>query len=127
MHDDCIIAYSVNLEEKSMVIHTYNNAKKKHAKICFFEVLTHSFKCIIDYNIILDIQECEMGFFFEDNKEELIKMKDYGWPVDYLTEQELMDFLITNEYKYIKIYSSYGMDGWILAKSYEIEEQNSLD
>lgn len=127
MHDDCIVAYSVNLEEKSIVIHTYNNTKKKHGKICFFEVLTHSFKCIIDYNIILDIQECEMDFFFEDNREELIKMKGYGWPVDYLTEKELIDFLRTNEYKYIKIYSSYGMDGWILAKSYEIEEQNSSD
>ena len=122
MHDDCIVAYNVNLEEKVVVIQTYNNTKKKQRKISFSEVLTHSFKCIIDYNIIFDIQECEISIFFSDNQEELIRMKDYGWPIVYQTKQELIDFLITNEYKYIKINSSYGMEGWILAKFYEIEE-----
>jgi len=29
MHDDCIVAYSVNLEEKVVDIQTYNNTKKK--------------------------------------------------------------------------------------------------
>lgn len=40
----------------------------------------------------------------------------------YNTEQELIDFLITNKYKYIEINSSYGMFGWVIAKSYEIRE-----
>ncbi len=127
MHDDCIVAYSVNLEEKNIVIQTYNSTKKRQGKIYFFEVLTHLFKGTIDYNILLDIQECDISFFYNDNKEEIIKMKDYGWPIVYQTEQELIDFLGANEYKYIKICSSYGMDGWILAKSYKIEERNSLD
>ena len=47
-------------------------------------------------------------------------MEGYCWPIDYQTEQELTDFLVDNEYKYIKINSSYGMFGWILAKSYKI-------
>lgn len=122
MHDDCIVAYSANLEDKNIVVQTYNNTKKKQGKIYFSGVLTHSFKCIIDYNIISDIQECEIRTFFSDNQEELIKMEGYCWPVEYQTTQELIDFLITNDYKYIKINSSYGMFGWILAKSYEIEE-----
>ena len=123
MHDDCIVAYNVNLEEGYIVIQTYNNDRKKQGKLKFLEVLTHSFKCIINYNIIYDIQECEIEVFFRENKEELIKMKGYCWPINYKTEKELMEFLKTNEYKYIKIYSSYGMFGWILAKSYEIETE----
>ena len=122
MHDDCIVTYSVNLEEKVLVIQTYNNTQKKHRKICFYGVLTHSFKCIIDYNIIADIKEYEINNFIIDNQEELRKMEGYCWPIDYETEQELIQFLRTNEYKYIKINSSYGMFGWILVKSYEIEE-----
>lgn len=55
MHDDCIVAYSVNLEEKTVIIQTHNNVEKKQRKICFYEVLTHSFRCVIDYNIISDI------------------------------------------------------------------------
>lgn len=124
MHDDCIVAYSVNLEKKNIIIQTYNSIKKKRGKICFSEVITHSFKCIIDYNIISDIQECEISSFFSNNEDELIKMKGYCWPVDYQTEQELIQYLRTNEYKYIKINSSYGMFGWILAKAYKIEEYN---
>lgn len=120
MHDDYIIGYSVDLKEKDMVILTYNNKEKKQKKICFSEVLTHSFECIIDYNIIFDVQECEICSFVNDNREELIKMKGYCWPVNYQTEKELIDFLATNEYKYIRINSSYGMSGWVLAKSYEI-------
>ena len=123
MHDDCIVEYNVNLEEGYIVIQTYNNDRKKQGKLKFSEVLTHSFKCIINYNIIYDIQECEIEVFFRENKEELIKMKGYCWPINYKTEKELMEFLKTNEYKYIKIYSSYGMFGWILAKSYEIETE----
>ena len=46
----------------------------------------------------------------------------FCWPIDYNTEQELIDFLITNKYKYIEINSSYGMFGWVIAKSYEISE-----
>lgn len=122
MHDNYIVGYSVNLEQKDMVIWTYNNNEKKQGKICFSEVLTHCFKCIIDYNIILDIQECEISSFVKDNQEELTKMEGYCWPIDYQTDQELMDCLVANEYKYIKINSSYGMFGWILAKSYEICE-----
>lgn len=122
MHDDEIVEYSVNLKEKEVIIYTYNNAEKKQRKIQFWEVLTHSFQCIIDCNIILDIYEDEISSFVNDNQEELTKMSGYCWPIDYQTEQELTDFLITNKYKYITINSSYGMSGWVLAKRYQIVE-----
>lgn len=122
MHDDYIVGYSVNLKEKDMVLHTYNHNEKKEKRICFSGVLTHCFKCIIDYNIILDIQECEISNFVKDNQEELIKMEGYCWPINYQTDQDLIDFLVAKEYKYIKINSSYGMFGWVLAKSYKTYE-----
>ena len=122
MHDECINAYSVNLEEKTIVIQMYNNSEKKYRRVHFNGVLTHSFKCIIDYNIVLDINQYEIESFIVDNKEELMKLEGNCWPIDYQTEKELIEFLKNNEYKYIKINSSYGMFGWILAKSYEIEE-----
>ena len=120
MHDNYIVGYSVDVKKKNIFIKTYNNTKEKQNEILFLEVLTHSFKCIIDYNIISDICECEILSFVKENQEELIKMEGYCWPIDYQTEQELTDFLVDNEYKYIKINSSYGMFGWILAKSYKI-------
>ena len=122
LHDDYIIGYSVDLKEKSVIIQAYDKAEKKQRKLYFSEVLTHSFKCILEFNIILDIYECEINRFVQDNQEELTKMEGYCWPVDYDTEQELIAFLTANEYRYIKIESSYGMSGWILAKSYWLDE-----
>ncbi len=56
----------------------------------------------------------------KDHREELIKKKGYCWPINDQTEEELTDFLAENKYTYIRINSSYGMSGLILAKSYEI-------
>lgn len=121
MHDDYLVSYSVDLVKKYVIIQTYNNTEKRQRRIYFSEVLTHFFRCITDYNIILGIDECDIYSFVKDNQEEFKKMEDYCWSVDYNTEMELIDFLITNKYKYIKINSSYGMFGWIIAKSYEIK------
>lgn len=122
MHDDYIVGYSVNLKEKSVIINTYNASKKKQGKIHFLEVLTHSFECVLDYNQLLNIYECEISRFVNDNRDELMKLAGCCWPIVYQTEQELITFLITNEYKYLKIDSSYGMSGWVLAKSYQLDE-----
>lgn len=77
MHDNYIVGYSVDVEKKNIVIKTYNNTEEKQNEILFLEVLTHSFKCIIDYNIISDIEECEISVFCIDNQEELKKMESY--------------------------------------------------
>ena len=122
MHDNYIVGYSVDVEKKNIVIKTYNNTKEKQSEILFLEVLTHSFKCIIDYNIISNIEEREISVFYIENQEEKKKMEGHCWPIDYQTEKELVAFLRNNGYKYIRVNSSYGMFGWILAKSYEIVE-----
>lgn len=122
MHDEYIVGYSVNIEEKNIIIHIYNNNEKKKKSFCFSDVLTHSFKCIIDYNIVMDFKVYDISCFIKENQKELKEMKGYCWPIDYQTEQELINFLVDKEYKYIKINSSYGMCGWILAKYYKICE-----
>ena len=82
--------------------------------------MTHSFWCILDYNQILDINDYEIDCFINDNQIELERLKGHCWPIDYQNEKDLKGFLIENGYRYIKITSSYGMFGWILAKSYHI-------
>lgn len=106
MHDSCIVEYSVNFKKKNMVIKTYNNTKGKQSEILFSEVLTHSFKCIIDYNIVSDIEESEISAFFNENQEELKKMEGHCWPIDYQTEKELIAFLRNSGYKYIPVFDS---------------------
>lgn len=120
MHDNYIVSYNVNLKQRALIIQTYNKTKKEEENIVFFDVLTHSFKCILDYNQVLDISDYRIDSFFNDNQIDIKEMHRYCWPIDYQDEKELKEFLIANEYKYIKISSSYGMFGWVLAKSYQI-------
>lgn len=120
MHDDYIVQYSVNLSEQKLILQTYNNETKAEGKISFSDVLTHSLRCILDYNQILDINEHEIDSFIVDNQGELQALKGYCWPIDYQNQEELKTYLTDNGYKYIKINSSYGLFGWVLAKSYEI-------
>lgn len=122
MHDDYIVNYSVNISQKKLVMQTYNIEEKKERIICFDDVLTHSFKCIIDYNQISDISEYNLDSFVDDNKASLEELEGYCWPINYQTKEELVNFLNSNGYKYIKVNSSYGLFGWILAKSYKIND-----
>lgn len=122
MHDDYIVQYSVNLSEQKLILQTYNNETKAEGKISFSDVLTHSFRCILDYNQILDIDEYGIDSFIVDNKAELQELKGYCWPINYQNQEELKTFLMDNGYKYIRINSSYGLFGWVLAKSYVILE-----
>ena len=74
----------------------------------------------LDYNQIFDVSEYEIGSFIDDNKADLEELQGYCWPVEYQNEDELKNYLFVNCYKYIKVNSSYGLFGWILAKSYQI-------
>lgn len=118
MHDKIIYSYNVDFHKKNISINVYTKADKRIETITFLEVLTHSFDCILDYNIILEIQEMNIMNFFEENKEKIDNNKDFCWPVDYQTEEELKELLTVESYKYYKIFSSYGMSGWIIAKKY---------
>lgn len=123
MHDDTIVEYTVDLEGRKLIIHTYNEYEKRKGKIYFSEVLTHSFKCILEWNQILDIYESELSDFVKDNQQEIKEQAGYCWPTRFIkTEQELVPYLKDNGYKYVIIQSSYGLCGWVLAKSYYFEE-----
>lgn len=124
MHDNYIVGYSVNIKEKELTIQTVQSLDDVNGRgesIYFSEVLTHSFECILQCNIVFDIDECDIDTFISDHQTELEEMQVYGWPIDYDDLEELKKYLISNEYKYIRLNSSYGMSGWILAKSYCIK------
>lgn len=119
MHDYIICSYSVDLKNKTIEICAEYEEDMKR----FFAqgVLTHSFETILEYNIILDIQEIALKSFIEQNKFVLEKKKQECWPINYETLDELKEFLYKNQYKYITIETSYGLQGWILAKEFRID------
>lgn len=122
MHDDFIVSYGVDIEKKSIQINTYNQETKKRMVLLFSEVLTHSFNCILECNILFDVTENDVELFIKNNSVEIEEMKNFCWPINYDRVDELKNYLVQNEYRYYAISSSLGMSGWVLAKSFDVED-----
>ncbi|WNR45381.1 hypothetical protein [Paenibacillus roseipurpureus] len=83
-------------------------------------MFNHFFEHQLKGSIILDIYESDIPKFIKENSELLRQHESYGWPVMYDSIDEMEQILIEGGYKYIILMSSYGLNGWVLAKNFEI-------
>ena len=121
LHDNEILSYEVNLRNKNIIIST-NYYGTKTANIYFNEVLAHNFENEISYSTICELGEySSINSFIRDYSDLLERGKSQSWPMDYKTFDELEEKLIKGLYKCYFISSSYGLSGWILAKSVEVQ------
>jgi len=123
VHDNEIISYEVNLKNDKIVVHTFyeKDNQTEFTDIIFEGVISHLFEHPLKGSIILDIQDYNIQLFLKENKELLAKNKNHGWPLMYNDIEELERKLSQEHFKYIVIYSSYGLNGWVLAKDYKID------
>lgn len=117
VHDNEILTYTVDFENKEITMKTIN---RKHEIIFvkFKDVLVHYFEMAMPSSIIFDIDEYEGKEVIKENKELLKNTKNFCWPVNYETESQLIQIL--KGYKYYIINSSLGLTGWVLAKTMTI-------
>lgn len=122
MHDSIIEEYHVDFKGKTLFIKMHSD-KANHETVFFAQdVLTHCFENILVDNIILSIDELTIDNFISCNRSLLLDKKSYCWPIQFQSIDNLADYLVQNKYKYIVIYSSYGLCGWILARNYYIQQ-----
>lgn len=121
VHDNEIVSYEVNLRSEKIIIHTEYQTSSICEKmdLIFSGVLVHLFEQELPGSIILKIERYDIIEFLEDYSELLKKLKPYCWPFFYKTEEELRERLLKGQYFYYVILSSYGLNGWVVAKDYE--------
>lgn len=120
IHDNEIVSYEVNFQERKITLHTICENSDSVTVIEFIDVLTHMFETQVQGSIILDISTLEVSRFIKHNKELLEKQKNYGWPMHYGTTEDLLEHLQNEKYDYYVISASFGLNGWIIAKNYQI-------
>lgn len=120
VHDYEIISYEVDLRNRKITFITFLHSSDNHTKLIFSEVLAHQFETQLQGSIIYEVYENELSRFIEEHQELLQRQKNYGWPMNYETSEELEAVLQKEKFKYYVIFSSYGLNGWILAKQYSI-------
>lgn len=120
MHDYIIISYSVDIKNKTVELCAQDRNQTKESRFIAQHVLTHSFKNILEYNIISDIEEWGVDYFIKNDVVSIEGMRQNFWPLEFEDMQQLRDFIVDNGYKYIRISCSYGLQGWVLAKEFKI-------
>jgi hypothetical protein len=118
IHDYEIDRYTVDFKKKIITIDVSSEHKQK--KIIFRNVFCYKFYEEMSYSIVLDLEEHSLEDFFKDNKELLDQTKRYAWPIMYDTFEELETEIRAANVAYQVLYSSYGMNGWVLAERVEI-------
>ncbi len=118
IHDYIIKCYSVDFEAKKIVLDVSNDIEDK--RVIFHNFFCYKFYDEMPYSIILDLEERSLDDFFSENKELLEEEKKRGWPIMYDTFDELESESRSANVSYQVLYSSYGLNGWVLANHVEI-------
>jgi len=122
VHDNRIISYQVDFENKILALKTEYWSGSIHEKtdVIFTGYLTHIFHNVSEHNIIFDIEEYCLDLFLEHERELLEEQKNYGWPLSYKVKDDLVNFLQLNTYKVFSIDSSCGLYGYVIAKKIDV-------
>ncbi|MGX7148402.1 hypothetical protein [Enterococcus ureasiticus] len=118
VHDYIIKSYTVNFEEKKIILEVSNDIKEK--QVVFHNIFTYKFYDEMPYSVILDLEERPLDNFFSENEELLQQGEKSAWPIIYDSFGELENEIRNANVAYQVLYSSYGMNGWVLAKRVEI-------
>ena len=119
IHDNIIKSYTVDLENKQINFRTYSRERSETVDFCFKNVLAHRFCDETEGSILFDITKQDIDTFIKNNKDLLLKKQSSCWPTSFSDIPELKNMLIEEAYQYYILYSSFGLNGWVLAKSYE--------
>ena len=128
IHDNEILAYTVDLANKTIRLDTTWSSKERseHTLVEFRGVLTHYFIGDCHQNVLTSIEEEPLEIFLSENLALLQEMKYTCWPCMYAhsydecgNENLLRQRLQEEQVKYFRLYAAIGVDGWVLAREME--------
>ena len=120
VHDNHIIAYAVHGRNRIITIETeypYTDPVEL-TDVIFEEVLAYQFQHDLMGNIICDIEEVDLQQCINAKKPLFEAGCPWGWPLGWEPQKESMESYARRlNMKAFELSSSYGMTGWVLAKS----------
>jgi hypothetical protein len=119
VHDNVLVSYTVQCEERQIRLHTIYRDQEpyEYTDVVFTDVVAYHFETDNFHTILFDIEEVAFEAVYTTYRDLFVSKKNYGWPaITYQTEAELLDTLREQGIKGFVIASSYGMEGFVLAK-----------
>jgi len=125
VHDYIIFHYCVYCDKHTIILYTESeNDPKNYIDIVFTGVLSHNFINVLEKNIIERIVETNIIELY--NKDESFhQFNSYLFSKTNNDAKLLNEYYNNNSYKCFEINSSYGLNGWIVAKDilYKISDK----
>jgi len=122
VHDNVLVSYEVLAGRREIHLHTQSpGTKPQHTDIIFRGVEGYFFYHDNLETIIFDVVEISVDRILEDDRERFEDGWRFHWPGRWNTESAAgrKEYLMKRQVRGFDISSSYGMTGWILAKSVE--------
>lgn len=117
VHDNQVYKYTVDFEKQELVLNTRSETKEL-TDIVFTDLTAYLFEDTIMGCVILDLEEWPVEDFISCLGENyLMDHKNYGWPFEYTDITDFKNKITVNGITIYNLASSYGMSGFVLAKS----------
>jgi hypothetical protein len=120
IHDNYLLSYFVDAEKAEIHLHTafLDGDANEYTDVIFAGVAAYHFESDNFKTILFDIHESELSDIYEGEQNLFERLKNYGWPtLKYESKEELLTLMQKRGVKGFVIHSSYGLSGWIWAKS----------
>jgi hypothetical protein len=125
IHDNQVVSYEVNGASQRIVLHTRYGEPEllEFTDVIFDGVLAYYFEHDNFGNILFGVQEVLVTQLVEDNRSLFEEGSKYAWPGSWNESPEAsIDHFESNGGTGFEISSSYGLSGWVIAKSCRLEE-----
>lgn len=117
IQDNQVFKYTVDFEKRELVLNTRSEAKVL-TDIVFSNVAAYLFEDTIMGCTILDLEEWPVEDFIDYlGQDYLSNHQKYDWPFEYKDLDDLKRKIATKGITIYNLASSYGMSGFVLAKS----------
>ena len=122
IHDNRVLSYTIDCVKKTIVLHTvfYDSESHEYTDEIFSEVAGYHFEGDNFQTILFDVNQVSPEEVYSAYRDLFERGKNYAWPFDYSTEQELLRKLNDKSVKGFVVSSSYGIEGFVLAEGMKI-------
>ncbi len=123
VHDNRLVSYLVDCSARRIVLHTtFEDVEPpEYTDVVFGGVVAYHFEGDTFGTILFDVAQAPMEEILDEYAAVFRRHKNYGWPaVPHTSEDELRQALQREGILGYLLSSSYGLCGFVLAKSIEM-------
>ena len=123
LHDNFLLSYTVDAHLREIELNTafLDTEPNEFTNVRFKGVVAYHFVGDNLQTILFDISETTVEKIYDEGLELFQKNKNYSWPFQYESRNELLNRLRDSNIRAFAIESSYGLGGWVWAREITVE------